>query len=57
MTRSKTTLIKFNRRLKEEIQIKFPEIPIGNVLAISYRTSLVGLEGALRGKPKKFKKK
>lgn len=50
-----TTHVRIRKDLFNELKTKFPNIPIGDTLRMSYDTSLLKVEGKLE--QKKFKEK
>lgn len=53
--KNKTTHVRIDKDFEKELKLKFPNIPIGHTLRLSYDTSLLKLEGKLQ--EKQFKKK
>lgn len=56
MTREKTTHVRVNRKLLNELRMKFPGVRTSELFQMAYDTSLLKLEGKLRGKKKKQKR-
>ena len=46
----RTTLVRMDREFVKNIRMKWPNIPVGHILQVSYRTSAVRAEGIFRKK-------
>lgn len=53
MASKKTILVRANKTMVDELRFKFPNIPISNLLDISYKTSLLKVEAKLRNEKKR----
>ena len=59
MTKKNTELVRMNKKLKEELQVNFPEVPMPALIDVMYKTSAIRPENVLRridrelSKPKK----
>ena len=57
MTSKRTTLVRINKDLKEELIVSFPKTPMPELLDIMYRTSGIRVENVLRKYQKRRLKK
>ena len=55
MSRNKETHVRINKRLRDELKLKFPHNKMSELIQVMYDTSLLKIEGKLRKRRKKKK--